>query len=149
AAPHELYFQPATLFVAGFVGDSNLIAGVVRHRAGGCATVEGPGGCRIEAATRRRPVALGQTVTLMIRPESLHLTVGADGGPGGIAGVVESVLFAGSLMKVFLRRADGGVLQVKMLTPRGAAGELVGKPAAVSWSPRDVVLFDEKIAAHG
>ncbi|MGE0718072.1 MAG: ABC transporter ATP-binding protein [Alphaproteobacteria bacterium] len=149
ASPDELYFQPATLFVAGFVGDSNLLPGRVERVERGCAVVSGAGGWATEVATRGRPVAPGQDVTLMIRPESLALVPGGEAGPAAIAGTVESVLFAGSMMKVFLRTADGARMQVKMLARRDAGGELVGKPATVSWLPRDGVLFDARATGHG
>src|SRR5262245_53092184 len=66
ATPEEIYDQPATVFVAGFIGQANLWRAEVRSRDGDHVEVEALGGARLRA----RPTGeLDGAVTLMVRPE--------------------------------------------------------------------------------
>ena len=53
--PRALYDRPANAFVAGFVGESNLLDGVVLSVEGGEAVVETAGGQRLRARGPRTP----------------------------------------------------------------------------------------------
>src|SRR4051794_23845963 len=76
ATPRELYEQPGSAFVAGFVGTSNLL--------------EGPAALAV----------IGREGAFSIRPEKIHLDAPADfGGPDGattVDGVVREVVYLGS-----------------------------------------------------
>ncbi len=68
ASPQTLYYEPATPFVAGFVGDSNRLQ----------ARVDGPGqvtlasGQTIHAiAAGALPISVGDLVSLFVRPEGI------------------------------------------------------------------------------
>src|SRR5215468_4573650 len=70
--PPEIYEHPGSRWVAGFIGDVNLLEGaVVAADAGGLA-IEGPGGRRFRAAAGA-DVKPGQKVSLALRPEKLRL----------------------------------------------------------------------------
>ncbi|MCK9914932.1 ABC transporter ATP-binding protein [Microbacteriaceae bacterium K1510] len=92
-SPTELYELPRTGFVAGFLGQSNLITGDVESTAGGIVTVRTAGGVLAVPATRA--VSTGGRITLGVRPEKLllHATApAADAdqnvlGPGRITDV--------------------------------------------------------------
>ncbi len=87
AAPGELYEQPSCRYVAGFLGDVNLLE---------CAVVQAAGG-QVELAARNpsvrlwvqddRSFARDQTVWLAVRPEKVsiaHAEPGAPGSPGAL-----------------------------------------------------------------
>jgi spermidine/putrescine transport system ATP-binding protein len=92
-SPTELYELPRTGFVAGFLGQSNLITGDVESTAGGIVTVRTAGG--VLAVPASRAVSTGGRITLGVRPEKLllHATApAADAdqnvlGPGRITDV--------------------------------------------------------------
>jgi multiple sugar transport system ATP-binding protein len=74
-SPLELYHHPANLFVAGFIGSPrmNLLeAKVVEASATGTA-VSLPSGTRIVVPVEGGAARVGDTVTLGIRPEGLHI----------------------------------------------------------------------------
>src|SRR4051794_29611312 len=72
--PREIYEHPATKFVAGFIGTSNLLDGVVTAVSGALAVVEiGPGERLVVPATH--PLSPGDPVELTVRPEKIELTV--------------------------------------------------------------------------
>ncbi len=71
---HELYYRPATEFVARFIGRTNLVA--ARVLSAGEVDIEG---VRVALATGR---SAGAAVRLVVRPEMIDVTSGA--GPGRI-----------------------------------------------------------------
>ena len=66
--PDEIYYRPATRFVATFFGDNNLVPG--SKREGAVMTAFGPLRC---ADPRLDALADGAPVTLAVRPEALRL----------------------------------------------------------------------------
>ena len=62
-SPEELYDRPATQFVAGFIGTSNLLAGTIEAKEPGAVVVRLDGGERCVAAGG---VAVGTAVDLAI-----------------------------------------------------------------------------------
>ena len=71
ATPLDIYHRPQTKFVAGFVGESNLVEATVTDAAAGKADVAELGQCdyKPDAALKN-----GQAVTLLIRPEHIKLS---------------------------------------------------------------------------
>jgi iron(III) transport system ATP-binding protein len=80
--PREIYDRPASAFVAGFMGTTNLLSGTVTSLSGGEALVEVSGGFRL-AGRHGEPVQVGQAVQVSIRPEDAR--VSSLGGPVGAA----------------------------------------------------------------
>ena len=84
--PQELYYRPATPFVAGFVGANNRIAGRATAVDGG----DRRGGDRRRLddprARRSGPVAAGDAVEAFVRPEVARLGAQRRGTAGGAAG---------------------------------------------------------------
>jgi putative spermidine/putrescine transport system ATP-binding protein len=72
ATPLELYDNPATRSVAGFVGESNLWEGTVISED----TVELPFGT---LKTEPHGMASGRAVTVLVRPENVRIGAGGDG----------------------------------------------------------------------
>ena len=114
APPSEIYDQPASLFVNGFVGAANMLDGIVIgiHAEGYDVQVEGGAVLRARSPLR---MPVGRKVTLCVRPESL---VCAE---GGMAAEVEFGLPLGASIVHELRTAGGVAL--KMATPRRVGEE--------------------------
>ncbi len=105
AAPAQLYEAPASSFVAGFVGTSNLIAGETAR------------------------VVLGREGMYSIRPEKIHLagTDEAAGLRGRTTGVIEAVVYLGSVNHYVVRLDEGGTLTVLRQNLHGTSDQRVGK----------------------
>jgi len=71
ATPLDIYHRPQTRFVAGFVGESNLIDAVVSNSS--ARTASSPVFGDVEYAATDKAVE-GEPVTLMIRPEHIKLS---------------------------------------------------------------------------
>lgn len=109
-SPQQLYNNPQTGFVAGFVGDSNRWLGRVAALADGCARVNLDGGGEIVAKVGGARVAEGARVEVFARPEAISLRTGDDGNR--LSGVVDSLLFNGANSRVLVRAAGGSLVEV-------------------------------------
>jgi spermidine/putrescine transport system ATP-binding protein len=108
--PEQIYHEPATVFVAGFIGMANLLPATVQGRDGALATARLVDD-RVVGAPAVDGLATGDAATLMIRPERMHLRV--EEPPPGLASVranVMDLVFQGPLVRFDLRAADGSGL---------------------------------------
>jgi ABC-type Fe3+/spermidine/putrescine transport system ATPase subunit len=104
--PEDLYDDPATRFAAEFIGETNLIEGVVATVAGATATVDTPGGARYHALAPAKRLQGGDRVYVMIRPERIDLVPERPAG-AAMATTVTKRVFAGDVIVFDLRTDDG------------------------------------------
>ena len=133
--PTELYEHPRTLFVANFLGQSNMLRGRVTSRddAGTrLATVE-VAGVRLAVPADRVPA--GGQVAVGVRPEKLALAPAGAGRVGGNAldGVVTDTSFMGTSTQYLVRTAWGQELTV-FAQNRGTEVVAPGTAVTVSWA---------------
>jgi spermidine/putrescine transport system ATP-binding protein len=103
-APKEVYSEPATTFVADFLGISNLMTGIGRGREGaGCAV--GLGDFQLIAGCGD-PDTTGET-KLVIRPERVRLEERRSEPENRVPGMVERVVYLGAANQVLVRLAHG------------------------------------------
>jgi spermidine/putrescine transport system ATP-binding protein len=127
--PLEIYERPATRFVAGFIGDANLVEAVVEGLDGD-GLVARVGDARVRAR-RRGEERAGARLTLCVRPERVR--VGRpDGRADGLVGRVEDRAFSGSLVKYRLA-VSGLRLHAAVPYVHGTPLFEVGDEVAVGW----------------
>ena len=123
--PREIYREPATRFVAEFIGDNNVLSGTVQERGSGVATVE-VSNQQMAVATGDSDLTVGDRVTFCIRPERFSLS----GGTNTLRATVGSREFLGETTRVHLDW-QGTPLQLRTVEPpRG--------DVQVSFEPDDV-----------
>jgi putrescine transport system ATP-binding protein len=117
ATPPELYEQPNSRWVAGFIGDVNLIEGaVVAADAGGLA-IEGAGGRRYVAGVGAAGAPkVGQKVWIALRPEKLRLSATK---PETVAencavGRVHDIAYLGDVSLYRVRLDDGSIMTASL-----------------------------------
>jgi len=98
-APVTLYDEPANIFVAGFVGTTNLLPARVRARQGGALTLDvaGLGDVQLPAGVQ---APAGDTLTMGFRPHALHIEAAsatADEARAGIRGRFPGFLLAAAI----------------------------------------------------
>ena len=82
----EIYEQPASRFVANFIGKANFIDGIFKGRDGEAALVEiGGKTFSIPAPGKMEGVEVGGACCLTVRPESFLLTKDAGALPGTVS----------------------------------------------------------------
>src|SRR6185503_10353050 len=109
-SPHDVYDQPSSGFVAGFVGVSNLLELEVESVEGDTAALRLGPGDRVTADLDGNAVT-GGTAIVTIRPERIALTEKSDGSFNATechaSGVVRESLYAGPTSR-FVVELDGG-----------------------------------------
>ena len=132
--PLDLYYRPANLFVAGFIGSPamNFLAGAAA--AGGIDL--GPSG--VLGVTLPQTVHAGEPLTLGIRPEHLKVTAGEG---QGLAASVDLVERLGEMGYAHLRLPGG---QVVIAEIRGETDLSPGGRASLRPEPGHIHLFDAK-----
>ncbi|MFO1075993.1 MAG: ABC transporter ATP-binding protein [Geminicoccaceae bacterium] len=137
-----IYDDPATAFVASFVGENNTFAGLVGTVADGMArldTAAGPLRGRIATAALRR-LQPGDRAMLFVRPEALA-PGGAQGGEDSFSGRVTAEEFEGPSCHLFLD-VPGGTLVKVSLVNQGADGAIgMGAPLTVRYDPAKAVVL--------
>lgn len=99
-SPREIYVSPCNAFVAGFVGEANLLKASVKGRVleNGSRLLSSPIGEFTCAVSPH--IGNGGTVTLMFRPDSLYIKKDPDRhGCNLFSGRVDRVSFVGSRLK--------------------------------------------------
>ena len=106
--PTEIYDNPATVFVAGFIGQANLWPAMTTNRAGGTATVSALGGATLTGVCTVPGVSAGASATLMIRPERISIAIDQPGGTvQSVNATVADLTFQGPTVRLALTAADG------------------------------------------
>ena len=135
--PLDLYYAPANLFVAGFIGSPamNFFPAIVDRVEGGKARVKG-----VSIAPLTLPAGSlkpGAQLTIGVRPE--HLAWGAR-GPFGATGLVELVERLGEASYAHVRRADDKMMVVEI---RGRDTPSPGQTVTFAAPAEDLHVFDE------
>ncbi|PBB84882.1 ABC transporter ATP-binding protein [Mesorhizobium sp. WSM3876] len=138
--PSEIYDEPADLFVADFVGKTNLLRGKVAGLCGDLVNVALADGTVI-AARKRMPLSHGEAVSVSLRPESLSLS--APGG-GSLQGVVRNRIFLGSTAEYAIEVPGIGSLLAKADHVMGG-GNLFkpGEPVALGFAAGAPLAFPQ------
>lgn len=101
--PKVLYQRPANLFVATFIGRTNVIDAQLLEENGKAYLVL-PGGYRVLAETIRKQETKNQKVKVSIRPEELIVDINAK---DGIKAVIDDAVFLGLNTHYFVHLQDG------------------------------------------
>jgi len=128
--PTRVYEHPATPFVAGFLGKTNVIAIDVRAGAGGTAAMIGAARWPLPAS-----VAPGRA-TATVRPEKIGFVL--DGADQGLAGTVRTRVFQGAHWLYQVDTPAGAFTVIRQNTGDMAPGE--GAPVRLTWRSEDMTI---------
>lgn len=142
--PVDLYRRPATRFVADFLGATNFLPGVLdvgKDGAGSGVRLDADGGQNSATVQTSYPMrgAVGDKVTLSIRPEAIGIATATGGEPTAdntVAGTIAVASFMGDHTQYVVESLAGQRIQVKRvgdaeLLERGTKVRLTFPPAAV------------------
>jgi spermidine/putrescine transport system ATP-binding protein len=109
--PAEIYDNPASVFVAGFIGQANLWPATVTEHAAGATRVSALGGASLYGSCGDSTLAVGSAVTLMVRPERISISLAQPtsqtGGDQSVNATVSDLAFQGPIVRLALEAADG------------------------------------------
>jgi spermidine/putrescine transport system ATP-binding protein len=145
--PAEIYENPRTSFVAGFIGESNLFDGVARRLSGEAWVLVSPRGTSYRLPYHPS-VREGGQVRIAVRPEWMDVLK-----PGVVSeekntlsGSVRGIIYLGDTLHVIVATPVG---DVKVAVRN--QGQLIkplewkqGDPALVAWRPEDCRVLTEE-----
>ncbi|MBT1157276.1 ABC transporter ATP-binding protein [Aminobacter anthyllidis] len=135
--PSEIYHEPADLFVADFVGKTNLLAGKVERRSGELVEVMLADGSVISARSRNG-VASGEAVSVSLRPEALRLGASEQ---GTFQGIVRNRIFLGSTAEYAIEVPALGTLLATADHQLSQDLFKPGEPVAIGFAPGAPLAF--------
>jgi len=140
----DLYDRPASLFVADFIGESNILRGRYERDATGGWLVRETRRWRVgEPAAERAALENGSPAALIVRPERMRMATPTDAPPSNanvVDATVDVVLYLGSDRKYELALPDG--LRAAVRRQRDGADRewQRGDQVALEWAIDDGVL---------
>jgi spermidine/putrescine transport system ATP-binding protein len=138
-APEEVYENPATEFVAGFLGASNMIEGEVKESNNGETTVLLSTGSSVAVPTSRVPVDGGSRVKVGVRPEKIIIqregSHVAD-GMNSVTGLLRMSTYIG-VSSQYKIEGPGGTAITVYVQNLGAEESVPapGERVVLSWKP--------------
>jgi len=132
--PTELYETPATAYVAGFLGVSNLIHGTVC----GTDTVRLHNGTEVRVPTAALGGRTGQ-VAVGIRPEKIEL---GNGQSNSLPGEVVEQAYVGVATQYIVDTECGRLMVYRQNASPGLNGAAPGERLTLSWSPDSTFVVD-------
>jgi spermidine/putrescine transport system ATP-binding protein len=127
--PSEVYEEPGTAYVADFLGVSNLMEARVEGR-------DADGRAKVRLGDFELVASKGDTdavgdVKIVIRPERVRLEPQGTVGENHVPGMVERVVYVGSIMQVIVHLAPGQTLQAWVQNQGEGLPFQQGAPVAV------------------
>jgi iron(III) transport system ATP-binding protein len=141
-APRQIYEQPASEFVAAFVGQSNLFGGRVLRAKDGLIEVRTDDNLIIRAAAHTSVVSLqtGDEVLLSVRPEAMEVrATSGSSSANQLTGQVAASAYQGTLIEYEVRLL-GRTLKTYTVNPKGKTLFRPGQEVTVTFAADDVVL---------
>jgi spermidine/putrescine transport system ATP-binding protein len=133
-APEELYERPSTVFVAGFLGVSNLLHGTVHGEES--VVLDQGGELRVPADDLR---GRSGRVAVGVRPEKIRL--GTD-GLNRLDGRVSERAYVGVATQYVVQTAHGSIQVYAQNLDNGMAGASPGEGVTVSFNPNAVFVLE-------
>jgi spermidine/putrescine transport system ATP-binding protein len=143
ASPRDLYQRPASAFVAGFIGTSNLITLRFDRRESGMVVMDLGDGQRILAPD---PGIEGTGALITVRPEWIKRSSGAVGERTSVvSGTIVDVVYLGSLTQLIVDLPTGDRLSVHQLNDEVDAAEpRPGERVLLQWAPEHSYVIGSK-----
>ena len=144
--PKNIYYRPATLFVATFFGDNNLLGGRLQRSGRDTATVDTACGPILVRDPRLAELHSNSAITVAVRPEALRIVNGtADEAvdDNRVAGKVTSVEFVGptSQIRVAPEADPDRPLLLKVPSLAGESSIKQGERVLIGWRPEDCAVL--------
>jgi len=134
--PAEIYDRPATVFVAGFIGQANLWHVRRTGRANRDYVEVDVLGTTVKARPGERTIATGSQATLMVRPERVRVSLEPpDGDLAAVRATVADLTFQGPILRLSLSTADGSQVVAHIGPEQDLPMLRPGDGVHVGWAP--------------
>ncbi len=132
----DIYERPQKRFTAGFIGDSNLLDGIVAGASDGKITVD-LDFAKVDIAANGAAVSNGDAVSFSVRSELLRLIdpgQAADGAWQSVPATYLETIYLGLTTSHLVRLPDGSEIAARMISGEGDIGSFeAGQAVTVGW----------------
>ena len=135
--PEDVYNAPASRFVASFLGQSNLLEGVVKSVKAGEARIALEGAADI-AAFAPKTLKTGDKITTVIRAQKILVGAPAKDA-NSIKGKILTTAYLGGTASYVI---EAGPLRLNAINPIAGKVYREGETVTVNFAPEDCVLLD-------
>jgi spermidine/putrescine transport system ATP-binding protein len=143
--PGEVYEEPATAYVADFLGHSNLMEGQI-------STVNGNGTCRVRVGeadlTARTTDTPTGSVKLVIRPERVRLLPVGSAPANCVHGTVDRVIYLGATRQVVVRLGSGETIQAMLPNTSDSVAYAQGSAVVAEFPQDSLRVLPERASAQ-
>jgi len=139
-APKELYEKPVNRFVAGFLGESNLLRARVEQAGPDAVQVRSGRGISLQG-TAQGQLSKGDDVVLAIRPEKIVLADPDQASPG-LVGEIRVASYGGDSIR-YVIDVNGEELIAKVPNFSSHRPYATGERVSVQWAPSDALIYSQ------
>lgn len=107
ATPMEIYNYPKTRFVAGFIGETNMIDGIVTHKEGDLCNIQTEAGNMMVQSTA---IHEGDEICVSLRPEYIQASTTQVEG-FSLEGIIKDFTYLGVAVKTIVEMKDGSEIK--------------------------------------
>jgi spermidine/putrescine ABC transporter ATP-binding subunit len=142
--PTEVYENPATNFIARFLGEANLIEGTIEEVRENVAVLRSAGGLALSARITE-PIQRGARATLFVRPERVAIAdqagTGASPAVNQAAGRVTQTSFLGNILRHSIEIGPDVQVTVDVQNANAGVFRTVQENVVLSWLVADSVIL--------
>lgn len=147
--PQELYHDPKTAFVAGFVGDNNHWRGTAKQVSGGRVDLITETGLPMTGLVRGASSAQANgDLTLYVRPEFITTRKAGSNTPdeatpkeNTLTGIIDSLLFNGANSRILVRGPGKELIEADIVLTGGTDDLQPGDAVELSWPVEQTMCF--------
>jgi spermidine/putrescine transport system ATP-binding protein len=148
-APQRLYHEPATAFVASFVGDTNRWSGKIKQVSASGVEVETETGLGMVCDKRgAKPFETGAPADIFVRPEFIKTERANGKAPmngandvNTLDGQIDSILFNGANSRVLVRSIHRELIEADVVLTGGTDDPKPGDTVRLLWAPAQTMCF--------
>ena len=135
--PKEIYEHPNSVFVADFIGESNIFKATIIDINENKTIVDFDGKQFLIPSNEKDE--LNQKINIMVRPE--NITISKEPFPNSIKGIIKTIVYDGSVTKLFVDNEGDFDLKV---TVKGSTNYKEGDITYINVNDKDIVAIREE-----
>jgi iron(III) transport system ATP-binding protein len=147
--PQDLYLRPGNLFVANFMGETNILTGTVRAAENGRVEVQSKIGTIVSSVPPATPLRAGDAVSVSLRPEAIRIGAASTAAAGSdrpnvFDGIVHDTVYLGEVAQhqvTIGEAANGPTVKAFELNPKIVARDEARERAKLWFDPTDAVVL--------
>ncbi|WP_298961563.1 ABC transporter ATP-binding protein [uncultured Roseibium sp.] len=138
--PEELYFHPATRFVAEFIGETNLLTCKMRGQDGDAIVMDWFGQT-LKGQSQGHIPQVGDTITASVRLEKLAFHTARPEHSNAVRGTVVGKTFLGSRMSVDLMVEEAQGAKLRAFVDADVGQSVGSEPVWIGWDSESMAVL--------